>query len=139
MSSNDTNGSMKDFLESIDKAMEAYYGPQQHSTADKMVPRLTANQVRWRKQRINRILRNQGKIPLKPLNEKDVNGGYTLDPNGPTDHAPGTENKLLVLEDRARRGVALFHPDDCRFDASLIDCYRYAHTGPRRNSKRKRA
>lgn len=30
----------------------------------------------------------------------------------PTDALPGTEDKMLVMEDRARRGLALFHPAD---------------------------
>jgi hypothetical protein len=34
----------------------------------------------------------------------------------PCDHLPGSEEKLQELEDRARKGLALFHPGD--------NCYR---------------
>ena len=32
----------------------------------------------------------------------------------PTDALPGTEEKVRVMEDRAARGLALFHPDDAQ-------------------------
>jgi hypothetical protein len=35
-------------------------------------------------------------------------------PAGPTDALPGTPEKVTVLEERALRGVALWHPDDAR-------------------------
>ncbi|MHB1422829.1 MAG: hypothetical protein ACYC3I_06485 [Gemmataceae bacterium] len=40
------------------------------------------------------------------------NGGYQLDPLGPTEYLQGTEGKIRVLQDRASRRVRLFHPDD---------------------------
>lgn len=50
----------------------------------------------------------------KPLleSEKDCYGGYALDPNGPTDYPPGSDGKILVMQDRAARRVALHHPLD---------------------------
>ena len=35
-----------------------------------------------------------------------------LDPRGPTLARPGSEEKVEVMEDRARRGCAIHHPDD---------------------------
>jgi hypothetical protein len=32
----------------------------------------------------------------------------------PTEHPPGTPDKLRVLEERARNGQALWHPNDAR-------------------------
>ncbi len=37
----------------------------------------------------------------------------------PTDARPGTEAKMLVLQDRAARGLALFHPDDAVWDGQM--------------------
>lgn len=37
-------------------------------------------------------------------------------PNHPTDALPGTEDKLAIMEERARRGYSVFHPDDAKKD-----------------------
>jgi hypothetical protein len=42
-------------------------------------------------------------------------GGKAL-PAVPTLYAPGTPEKLTVLEERAGDGVALWHPHDARFE-----------------------
>lgn len=36
------------------------------------------------------------------------------EPDDPTGALPGTEEKIRVLEERAARGVGLFHPQDAR-------------------------
>jgi hypothetical protein len=41
------------------------------------------------------------------------NGGYQL-PAGPTSAFPGSSEKVAVLEERARLGLALWHPGDAR-------------------------
>ena len=38
----------------------------------------------------------------------------------PTDALPGTPEKVLVLEERARRGQCLWHPLDARLDRSAV-------------------
>ena len=45
-----------------------------------------------------------------PTAEKDFAGPAPL--GEPTDALPGTEEKMLAMEDRARRGLAIFHPAD---------------------------
>ncbi len=42
--------------------------------------------------------------------------GYRL-PDAPTSAAPGSPEKVAVLEERARLGLALWHPDDAPMDA----------------------
>ena len=41
------------------------------------------------------------------------NGGLMLPPS-PTQHSPGTPEKVEVMEGRVRDGFAPFHPDDCK-------------------------
>jgi len=43
----------------------------------------------------------------------DFNGKIRL-PATPTDAEPGSEEKLRILEERARLGLSLFHPEDAR-------------------------
>src|SRR5687768_9146829 len=43
----------------------------------------------------------------------DFNGRIRL-PETATDAEPGSEEKLRILEERARLGLSLFHPDDAR-------------------------
>lgn len=47
--------------------------------------------------------------------EVEIEPSGTL-PESPTTAAPGTEEKLLVLAERASRGEYLFHPDDAIAD-----------------------
>ena len=49
------------------------------------------------------------------------NGGLMLDPLGGTDAVPGSPEKVCVIEDRARRGVALFHPLDLKLKSARTD------------------
>jgi hypothetical protein len=44
--------------------------------------------------------------------------GLLHDPN-PTVHPPGTPGKIAVLEERARNGYHLFHPDDATLENIL--------------------
>ena len=37
-------------------------------------------------------------------------------PKHPTNALPGTEAKIRVLEERVKTGLALWHPDDKRYD-----------------------
>ena len=46
----------------------------------------------------------------------DFNGQSHL-PLRPTDALPGSPEKVAVLEQRARLGVSLWHPDDAPMDA----------------------
>jgi hypothetical protein len=46
----------------------------------------------------------------------DFNGRIVL-PSAPTSALPGTAEKIEVLTERARLGVALFHPLDASMDA----------------------
>lgn len=41
-------------------------------------------------------------------------------PPSPTDAMPGSDAKLDVLEERARQGYALWHPDDLTVDAQML-------------------
>jgi hypothetical protein len=42
-------------------------------------------------------------------------------PSRPTNAAPGTEEKIVVLEERARLGMALFHPLDAPMDKEAAE------------------
>lgn len=46
---------------------------------------------------------------------EDLDGPVAL-PSIPTDALPGTEEKVAVLEERARLGVSLWHPEDVTAD-----------------------
>jgi len=48
------------------------------------------------------------------------NGNRVVETPEPTDALPGTPEKIEVLEERARRGQALWHPLDARLDGSHI-------------------
>lgn len=50
---------------------------------------------------------------------KDFNGRVALPP-APTRALPGSPDKVAVLEQRARLGQALWHPDDARFDPDAV-------------------
>jgi hypothetical protein len=52
------------------------------------------------------------------VNHRGVGGKAPLGIPEPTDALPGTEAKVAVLEDRARRGLCLGHKDDARRDCS---------------------
>jgi hypothetical protein len=45
----------------------------------------------------------------------DFNGQIKL-PSGPTSAFPGTPEKVAILEQRAARGEALWHPEDAPMD-----------------------
>ena len=47
--------------------------------------------------------------------------GRSVLPSGPTDAAPGSPEKVAVLEERARLLQSLFHPED----AGLVDTCHY--------------
>jgi hypothetical protein len=49
----------------------------------------------------------------------DFNGRFVLPPT-PTRALPGSPEKVAVLEQRARLGQALWHPDDARFDPDAV-------------------
>ena len=57
-----------------------------------------------------------------PSRLQDGNGGYALDPLGPTHHPPGSEGKKEVLASRALRRVALFHPLDSLSHVAPLRC-----------------
>jgi hypothetical protein len=46
-------------------------------------------------------------------------GGGRVLPAAPTVYAPGTPEKKLVLEERAKAGVVLWHPFDARYEGDL--------------------
>src|SRR5205085_9778990 len=50
----------------------------------------------------------------------DFNGRVKL-PSQPTEAQPGTPQKVAVLEERARLGLALWHPDDAPLDRSRLE------------------
>jgi hypothetical protein len=57
------------------------------------------------------------------VNRRGEGNGYRitpLDPLGPTDALPGTEEKMVVMSDRAARGVCLFHPLDGTWNAAPV-------------------
>lgn len=45
--------------------------------------------------------------------------GHASLPPVPTTAAPGTPEKLAVLEQRARSNLAIFHPADARYEGDL--------------------
>ena len=47
-----------------------------------------------------------------------------VDPLGPTRELPGTEGKVKVMENRARRRVQVFHPNDARRSHKVGTQYR---------------
>ncbi len=50
-------------------------------------------------------------------------------PPEPTQHLPGTEGKLIVMEWRAANGFSLWHPDNARGPAPVTTDYRcHLHT-----------
>lgn len=53
------------------------------------------------------------KTPEGHCGHGTVNVSGVLPPE-PTPHLPGTPNKLRVLEERARLGMSLWHPNDAR-------------------------
>lgn len=53
----------------------------------------------------------------------NLTGEVPIDPQGPTTAMPGTPEKLLVMEDRARRRVQIFHPDDKKYVVGSDDYY----------------
>jgi hypothetical protein len=52
----------------------------------------------------------------------DFNGRIHL-PSGPTSAMPGTREKVAILEQRAARGEALWHPADAPMDRSTMALY----------------
>ncbi len=54
----------------------------------------------------------------------------------PANALPGTEAKILLMQDRAAKGFAIFHKDDPKFeglpDAEIVGVLQPLHTGPRR-------
>lgn len=50
-------------------------------------------------------------------------------PPGPTDAMPGSDEKLEVLEERARLGYALWHPDDLTVDGQMLAEFGFTMTG----------
>ncbi len=50
---------------------------------------------------------------------RDFNGRAPL-PSQPTLALPGTPEKVRILEQRARRRQALWHPDDASFDSAAV-------------------
>jgi len=48
------------------------------------------------------------------------NGNHKSEMPEPTDALPGTPEKVVVLEERARLGQCLWHPLDARLDGSHV-------------------
>ncbi len=57
---------------------------------------------------------------------KDFNGKVQLPPT-PTRAMPGSPEKVAILEQRARLGQALWHPDDARFNPDTVPEEQEAH------------
>ncbi len=51
---------------------------------------------------------------VTPQCNRGITSGHGRLPAKPTQALPGSEEKILVLEERAARGEALFHPLDAR-------------------------
>lgn len=62
---------------------------------------------------INQQYQTQSKYHPNHM-EKDFDGKAPL--GSPTQALPGSEEKLQAMEDRARRGFAIFHPQDARLE-----------------------
>lgn len=113
------------FLGHIDKTVEVYYGStpknRAHNDRRPYAGRQTSDLREKCKRRLadgvikrkRRAAESAGLQPRDHAKDNDICGGYKIDPEGPTMYAPGSEEKIKVMEDRAKRKVAIFHPLDC--------------------------